>query len=144
MIVKQDEVNDNAYFILKGRVVAGRIENGKEKVLNILNEGDFFGEIAALTGQPRTANVLAQEEVELLRVPAATLRVMAENPDIHRAVFAKIDERMSALHLVDSPIASRGMSPEALRNLRTRSIKRKEIWDLFMDGTLKEAFKTDD
>lgn len=55
-----------------------------------------------------------------------------------------MDERISALNLVDSPRASRGISPEALRDLRTRPIKRKEIWDLFMDGTLRDALESDE
>lgn len=82
VIVKQDEVNNNAYFILKGRVVVGHVENGKERVLAMLNEGDFFGEVAALTGKPRTANILAEDEVELLRVPAKTLQKMVKKTRI--------------------------------------------------------------
>lgn len=60
VVVHHGEISDAAYFIVNGRAVAGRIEGNQEKVLEVLNSGDFFGEIAALTGIPRTANVVVE------------------------------------------------------------------------------------
>ena len=53
------EQSDATYFLLDGRTVASRVEEGAVRVLEVHNAGDFFGEIAALTGMPRTASVLA-------------------------------------------------------------------------------------
>jgi MFS family permease len=52
-IVRQGQVSDMAYIVLDGRTVASRAEGGDERVLEVHNPGDFFGEIAALTGVPR-------------------------------------------------------------------------------------------
>ena len=39
-----------------------------------MTAGDFFGEIGALTGSPRTADVVADTDTTLLEVPADALR----------------------------------------------------------------------
>src|SRR4029453_13145130 len=74
-IVKQGDAGDAAYFILGGSVVARPPdEDGSYRALSTMGEGDFFGEIAALTGSRRTANVVAAEPSHLLEVPAAPPR----------------------------------------------------------------------
>lgn len=53
-------------------VVRGRVKictysaDGKELVLNIIDRGGLFGEIALLDGQPRSADAVALEDTELL------------------------------------------------------------------------------
>jgi len=47
---------------------------GKEITLAHLGEGAFFGEMALLSGAPRTANVVAEEESEILEVTDTLLR----------------------------------------------------------------------
>lgn len=118
VVVRHGEVSDAAYLILEGRAVAGREEDGRERVLEVLNAGDFFGEIAALTSIPRTANVIIQEQAILLEVPAATLRQMAGKPELNRVFVSKMAERMIRMNMVDLPrIAS--MDQQELRELRT-------------------------
>lgn len=131
-IVRQGDHSDAAYFILSGGAVAGRPENGQDKVLEVLRAGDFFGEIAALEGVPRTANIVVNEPAALLRVPAATLRDMSTNPELSRIFDAKIHERRARMNMVDLPRAG-GYEQSALRELRasesrgqrkTREIRR--------------------
>ena len=47
VIIRHGEISDAAYFIVDGRAIAGRKEGNQETVLEVLNAGDFFGEIAA-------------------------------------------------------------------------------------------------
>ena len=65
VIIRHGEISDAAYFIIDGRAIAGRKEGDNEQVLEVLNAGDFFGEIAALTGIPRTANIIVEQEILL-------------------------------------------------------------------------------
>src|SRR6185295_13894690 len=89
-----------------------------ERILMILNTGDFFGEIAALTGVPRTANVLAKERTCVLRVPSHTLRDIVKHPALHRLFFSKMMERMMSLDMLDMPVQARH-DQDMLRDLRT-------------------------
>jgi MFS family permease len=117
-IVRQGETSDAAYFILDGGSVAGREENGHERVLEVHTSGDFFGEIAALTGLPRTANVVTNQSSKLLRVPAATLRKMSRHPELNRVFLSKMTERMLRMEMIDSPKIN-VLDQQVLRDLRT-------------------------
>jgi MFS transporter, DHA3 family, macrolide efflux protein len=118
VLVRQHESSDAAYFILEGQAVAGCMEDGQERVLGVLNAGDFFGEIAALTGVPRTANVVADAPTLLLKVPASTLRHMTAHPALNRLFLSKMTERMIRTKMLDMPRAT-GLDQELMQDLRT-------------------------
>jgi MFS transporter, DHA3 family, macrolide efflux protein len=110
VVVRRGERSDAGYFVVSGSVVAGWDEAGGYRPLETLNAGDFFGEIAALTGVPRTANVVADVDAKLLQVPAATLRRMSTHAELNRLFLAKMTERMVRMDLVDLPqLAGRGI-----------------------------------
>ena len=118
VIVRTGEASDAGYFILSGSAVAGRDEAGGHRPLERLNAGDFFGEIAALTGVPRTANVVAEEDTTLIQVPATVLRRMSAKPELNRLFLSKMTERMVRMDMVDMP-RSYGLANETLLELRT-------------------------
>ena len=118
-VVRKDEIGDVAYFILSGRAVAGIAQDDDGyQALDCLLPGDFFGEIAALTGSPRTADVVAEEDMAVLQVPAATLRLLMDNPKINALVLEKMNERLVNLSTVELPRFA-GLDQAALRDLRT-------------------------
>jgi CRP-like cAMP-binding protein len=67
-IVQEGELADELFFILNGEVEVHRNEHGIPVFINKLHEGQFFGEMAALTHRPRTATVYAMGPVEVLAV----------------------------------------------------------------------------
>ena len=121
LVVREGDASDAAYFILEGHAVVGKCRVDYEEVVGLLNKGDFFGEIAALTGVPRTANVLVDEPSILLRVPAHTLQEMARKPELNSIFSAKIAERLARTNITDVP-RSVGYDQEALRDLRTPAL----------------------
>jgi CRP-like cAMP-binding protein len=83
-----------------------------------MRAGDFFGEIAALTGSRRTANVVAAEHSDLLEVPAATLRGVMDVPSLSTLFLSTLTERLTRTQNADRPRLA-GNDQEALRDLRT-------------------------
>ena len=68
--------------------------DGRAAVIDQLDPGDVFGEIAALTGEPRSATVESATRVTLIRLPrAALLAAMAADAALHDAIWARFSER---------------------------------------------------
>jgi putative ABC transport system ATP-binding protein len=65
-IIRQGEVGDKFYIIESGTVEVSATKDGKPGRPVSLTEGDFFGEVALLTGEPRNATVVAKSEVKVL------------------------------------------------------------------------------
>jgi CRP-like cAMP-binding protein len=117
-IVKVGEASDSAFFVVAGRAVAGIPDEGGEvRSLSAMGPGDFFGEIAAITGSPRTANVVADEPTELLEVPAATLRSLRDDPEMNRLINSKLTERLTRTANADL-VRLAGLDQRDLRDLR--------------------------
>jgi len=66
VICTEGEPGDAFYIIRSGAVIVFTTREGEEKRLNELYRGDFFGEMALLTGEPRSATVRALLDVDLL------------------------------------------------------------------------------
>jgi CRP/FNR family transcriptional regulator, cyclic AMP receptor protein len=82
-------------------VVTGRVKictysaDGKELVLNIIDRGGLFGEIAVLDGQPRSGDAVAIEDTELLVLERARLMpFLTANPEIPTRLIAVLCQRM--------------------------------------------------
>ncbi|MEX2184662.1 MAG: MFS transporter, partial [Chloroflexota bacterium] len=117
-IVETGDTASSAYFVLDGSTMAGIPDDGGYRGLSTMGAGDFFGEIAALTGSPRTADVVAEEDTTLLEVPAAALRATMVVPEIQRLVFSTLTSRLLRTESADLPRLA-GVDQASLRDLRT-------------------------
>jgi CRP/FNR family transcriptional regulator, cyclic AMP receptor protein len=82
-------------------VVTGRVKictysaDGRELVLNIIDRGSLFGEIAVLDGQPRSGDAVAIEDTELLVLERARLMpFLTANPEIPTRLIAVLCQRL--------------------------------------------------
>jgi MFS family permease len=126
-LVKAGEVGDQAYFVLKGKAVAGIAGDGdRYHSLSSMEPGDYFGEIAALTGAPRTADVVAEEPTQLLQVPADILRLLMAQPTFSKLVLARMSERLARTSIHDLP-RTVGVSPADARELQREPVEGKQL-----------------
>jgi MFS family permease len=121
-ITTAGERGDSAWVVLAGRTVAGSMsESGEYRSLSGMGTGDVFGEIAALTGSPRTADVVAQEPTTLLELPADLLRSLMALPEFSALVLGKMQERLArSASLSDLPRFG-GVDQRIVRQLREES-----------------------
>jgi CRP-like cAMP-binding protein len=97
-VIRAGEPGSSMFVVHKGRVRVQVSDNGRPRTVATLNEGDFFGEMALFTGEPRTANVLALEETEVLEIGhAAMKRVFDTNPDLVESLSFIMAERRQGL-----------------------------------------------
>lgn len=60
LVIDVDDETNDVRFVMAGKVrIIMRIAVGKEVILGEMGEGEFFGEIAAIDGHTRSANVTA-------------------------------------------------------------------------------------
>jgi len=93
-ILKVGDAPASAFFVISGNAVAGIPEGDEYRSLSSMGPGDFFGEIGAITGSPRTANVVATDDLEVLEVTSNTLKSLLELPEMNALINSKMTERL--------------------------------------------------
>jgi len=84
LIIREGDPGRSFFIIVEGKVRIYKLgPDEKEITLAHLGEGAFFGEMALLSGAPRTANVVAEEDTEILEVTDTVLRdLAAKHPQV--------------------------------------------------------------
>jgi CRP-like cAMP-binding protein len=86
-IIKEGDRGSSVFILTRGAVRVYTAIAGKKVELAILQPSDFFGEIAFLTGRPRTATVETIEESDVLEVAEEDLNEMiGRNPRIREVL----------------------------------------------------------
>lgn len=95
LFLKGDE-GDALYGVLDGRIrISSGDADGKEIILNIIDPGDIFGEIALLDGKPRTADASAMAASQLFRVQRSDfLGLMAAEPRLTQHLLEMVCGRI--------------------------------------------------
>jgi serine/threonine-protein kinase len=62
-VVREGDEADAAYIVVSGHCEAFRVESGRRHALRRMGPGEIFGETAVLAGGPRTASVVAIDEL---------------------------------------------------------------------------------
>ena len=96
LILIEEEVGSTMFIILSGKVKISRIsDDGREVILSILSDGDFFGEMSLLDGHTRSANVTASEESELLVIRREEfLQMLRDFPQIAINLLKELAQRI--------------------------------------------------
>lgn len=84
MILNQEEVSRGVRFITRGHVrIVARMAEGREVIFNDFGPGQFFGELAAIDGNIRSACVSAQTDVVLWTMPHTVFKQLChEHPEV--------------------------------------------------------------
>jgi CRP-like cAMP-binding protein len=105
LILSEGDTGDALYFIVRGQVkVTVVAEDGREVILSVLNAGAFFGEMALLDDEPRSAHVISMEDTALLQLRREDFRARLQHaPELAIALLRELSRR---LRPADSTIAS--------------------------------------
>jgi small-conductance mechanosensitive channel/CRP-like cAMP-binding protein len=81
-IVREGEPGDSFYLIERGSVAVSIGDgDGGTRLLSRMAAGDYFGEMSLLTGEPRSATVVAESDVAVLEVERVDFeQILAANP----------------------------------------------------------------
>lgn len=123
-ILRRGEPGDSMFVISRGKVEVQlpQTNGGLERVA-VLEEGNFFGEMALLTGEPRNADIHAVDEVEILEIRKSVLQMLlTDNQELAEALSRKLAKRQAELatHTHAMPEEEKSIHSETL----LRRIKR--------------------
>lgn len=102
-IVRRGDAGGSMFVVAQGSVEVKIAGSGSNKTISSLQQNDFFGEMSLLTGEPRSADVVAAEETEVLRIDKAGLQAILEsNPALVESICDLIDQRKALIERLDA------------------------------------------
>jgi len=110
VILFEDDPGDALYIVSTGQVKVVLIgEDGREVILSVLGDGDFFGEMSLIDDEPRSAHVIAMKDSQLLVLRRDDFQSrLEEQPKIAlkllRVLVSRLrraDEKIGGLVLLD-------------------------------------------
>ncbi|MCW8835221.1 MAG: Crp/Fnr family transcriptional regulator [Rhodospirillales bacterium] len=104
-IIDRSSDSRDVFFIVEGRVrVVNYSLTGREVTLDDLESGSYFGELAAIDGQPRSAMVVAlTDTLAASLAPARFMEMLREYPDVAQRVLMRLTRiiRVSTDRIMD-------------------------------------------
>ncbi len=96
VILVEEEIGTALFVIISGKVKVSRSSSdGREVILSILSDSDFFGEMSILDGLNRSATVVALEDSELFIIQRKEfLDLLNKHPEITIALLSELTQRL--------------------------------------------------
>jgi CRP-like cAMP-binding protein len=120
VILHQGDPGDSLYVLRSGRVAVRLETRGGHREIATLSAGQFFGEMSLMTGESRTATVVAKSDVECYIVEKdAFQQILEEKPELAGVISEILARRQITLDGTLTPV---GLTTEAVQKnqLRTR------------------------
>lgn len=98
-IIDRETLSNDVYFVVRGRarVIDYSSSGHREVVFDEIGAGGFFGELAAIDGEPRSVNIVAAEETLTASLPAeAFLDLLFEHREVGLTVLRRLSEMIRA------------------------------------------------
>jgi len=111
MILLEESTGETFFIMTSGTVKVTRLsDDGREVILALLGESDFFGEMSLLDGEGRSANIVANEDAEVMTLSRRDfLEYLETYPKIAIALLEELavrirksDQQIESLSLSDS------------------------------------------
>ena len=102
LIIEEGAEGDSLYIIKKGvvQVYINAPDDNEKIVLSKLEEGDYFGEMALITGEPRSASIETVTPVSLLRLEKEGFdKIIKDNPAITLSLSHMLSQRLKNANL---------------------------------------------
>ena len=114
VLFKEGDRGEKMYLIRSGKIKLSKGSEEEEKVIAILKDGDFFGEMALIDASPRDATAIAIEETSLMLIDKESFRTrIGENP-LFEYIIHTLTKRLRATN-------------EKIKYLRIRNDERRVI-----------------
>jgi small-conductance mechanosensitive channel len=130
VLVRQGAEARRLYIVVEGRAdVVVASERGERAKVAELGPGDFFGEMGLMTGEPRTATVVATTAMQCYRLDKDAFReLLVARTDVAEQISEVLAKRRAEL---DATRENLDAEAAASRMNETRHVIRQKIWQFF-------------
>ena len=99
IIFHKGDPGDCMYLVQKGTLDV-ILDEGEDRVVNVIHSGEFFGEMSLFSGEPRSATIRCRGESRVMTIDErAFMRRMEEDPVLAFRILEKLCDRLRALDL---------------------------------------------
>ena len=99
VVFKEGDIGDTMYIIQSGNILISKAIKGKDHQLAVLGKGDFFGEMAIVTNEKRSATAVAKTDSKLLSFDRqGFISMLNKNAKIALNIIEKLCRRVANLH----------------------------------------------
>jgi len=112
-VIRQGETGTSLFLIARGVVAVMLRSDGEDKRVASLHAGDFFGEMALLTAEPRVATVKAISDCQLYELSKSDVDALrAHSAGVDEALVSAYQKRKAELHEQTHPPRARDAGPD--------------------------------
>ncbi|MBM9519063.1 type IV-A pilus assembly ATPase PilB [Desulforhopalus vacuolatus] len=109
IILREGNTDIDFFKLIRGGL---SVVKGGKKIAEITELGDYFGEMAAITGEERTASIISMGRSTVKRYPGNKLEDLIEKyPDVSRHIFASLSKRLHNTNQIVLKLAGNGRRP---------------------------------
>lgn len=139
VVIKEGDTSNELYMMIKGKV---GVYKGEELIAEIDEPMSYFGEMAAILGEPRTASIIAIEESEFMIVPGDQLSTLIDvSPAVGKKIIATLAQRLRDMNRERHLLAGEVMKARkrAQEQVTTASSDYKRL--LYATALIHEQYK---
>lgn len=109
VIVREGNRDIDFFKLIRGGL---NVIKGGKKIAELTEPGEFFGEIAAITGEQRTASIISEGRSAVKRYPGDKIEEIIEKyPDVSQHLFRTLSKRLQKTNQIIVKLAGGGRKP---------------------------------
>jgi CRP/FNR family transcriptional regulator, cyclic AMP receptor protein len=99
VVIEEYALDNDAFFVVNGHARVLRGTNGREVILKDIRAGEYFGELSAIDGRPRSARIVAVTDSVVARMSAGVFRdAIHRHPSVCDHILATLSASIRALN----------------------------------------------
>lgn len=123
-ITRQDAVANWLYVITEGEAEVRVAVSGLTRIVGTLHAGEYFGEMGLMTGEPRSATVVALTDVKCYRLSKETFEaILKRRPEMAEEISATLAHRRAGLDAVREEVSDEVLH-ERMKHTQTALLLR--------------------
>jgi len=107
LIIREGNKDTDFFRLIRGALT---VVKGGKKIAELTEPGEYFGEMAAISGEPRSASVVSKGRSTVKRFPGDKLEeIIYKYPDISHQLFTAMTSRLQKINQITVKLAGGGV-----------------------------------